>query len=189
MELEKMEARRHSLPGFARFLRAVLRAKTTVPNRHSLLCEKAQTSSPGLTPGNTLLLKVVLSLALTCLASSVRNAGTGRPWSSWLMISSWAFMLVLSGACRLRKISPPATPCGKKGVAPVKSQLAYLQGELLDRHIFHGNGKQKTLRAKTRRVRFALCVARCEFDESHQHCSGTSDGWLFESCRGKATDR
>jgi hypothetical protein len=67
-----MELRRLSLPELAKFLLAALRANTTLPNKHSLLCAEAQTSSPGSAPGNTLLLGVGLSLAFSCLAFSVQ---------------------------------------------------------------------------------------------------------------------
>ncbi|KAL6883959.1 hypothetical protein HDV57DRAFT_437052 [Trichoderma longibrachiatum] len=179
--MEKMEVlRRHFFCRICQVLLAAARADITSPNRYSLLCAEAQTSSPGWRQADTLLLKVELSLAFSCLAFSVLKCRNRDLWFSRWMTSSWAFMLVLSGACRLRKISLPAPPCGQKRGPPCLIPTSLVSKENSSTAASSmATAKRQMLRSQTCLIRLASSVARCQFGENHQQCSGPSEGWLI----------
>lgn len=137
-----------------------------ITDKHSLAehapPRKAQTASLGSVPGNTLLLKTGLSLAFSCLALSGQETENFGPACN---DSSWAFMLVLSGARRLHKISLPATPCGKKECPMSKPQSSLASREKqLDRHILYRTSKRAA--EKDLMFRSKTCFSRFGFEPS-----------------------
>ncbi|TFB03486.1 hypothetical protein CCMA1212_004574 [Trichoderma ghanense] len=135
--------------------------------------QKHRRLSPGSAPGNTRAAQGWIELSLLMpglLGTKCRNRGTlVQPVDDKLV----GVLLVLSGACRLRKISLPAPPCGKKE-SP--------HGEQLDRHVFYGNGKRTDAQEQdlSHQLRFECrrtsSLARITMAAQEQATGGLLDG-------------